>query len=546
MSLTRFDQLRVLIIEDNAEMRASLRSMLLRFGAHQIDNVISGEAAIEALKIKPYDLILSDYELGRGKDGQQILEEVRYGRLIAAGACFVLVTAAQTIEMVMGALEYQPDGYITKPVTFDVVHKRLNKILKHKNYFSEINAAIDAHHLPKALHECDRLVMHEPRLATQVYRIKAKLLFETENYTAAEKIYQQVVDAHSLAWAELGLARCLHAKNLYQCRTHPKDSLIAIDILKKLIAHNEKYVECYDLLAKIQADLHQFSEAQSTLEQAIEQSPKAVLRQSELARIALHNQANDTAVKAARKAIHLSKNSCHHAPDNYLNLARALQDSLVNGSQRDKTLSGSEIQNSLAQVRRNFAEDSRAQLQATLTEGVTLHHLGKISQAQKLIQQAMQSSPEFAADNAIQTELDNALTLVGIAKDGNINASQTEAARKTAAAITEIENLNNKAVGLFEQGDLAGARVLFEQAAQHAEAKTSVLLNALQAVITDLQKQTDKSLSDFENCHNYLMRLNRLGPQDSSYIRREQLKTLYQELQPPENLSFHSDRKGRR
>ncbi|MEJ2682609.1 MAG: response regulator, partial [Gammaproteobacteria bacterium] len=157
-SALRFDDKRILVIEDHAEMRSSMKSMLDRLGGRNVDISINGEEAIECLKKKEYDLVLSDYELGRGKDGQQILEETRHAKLLRAGAAYVMVTAAQTIEMVMGALEYHPDGYVTKPITFDTLNTRLHRIFKHKSYFQHINNAIDNNDIHTALRECERLI----------------------------------------------------------------------------------------------------------------------------------------------------------------------------------------------------------------------------------------------------------------------------------------------------------------------------------------------------------------------------------------------------
>jgi tetratricopeptide (TPR) repeat protein len=524
----RFDHLRVLIIEDHAEMRASLRAMLIRFGAQNIDNVICGEDAIEALKIKPYDLILSDYELGRGKDGQQILEEVRFSGLIAASASYVLVTAAQTMEMVMGALEYQPDGYITKPITYDVVHSRLIKILRHKAHFSEINAAIDDHNLPLALQECDRMVMHQPKFATQAYRIKAKLLFNDHQYAAAESVYRQVVDAQGLAWAQLGLARCLHIR---------KDDATAIDLLQKLIATNDKYVECYDLLAHIYLTQDQPLQAQAILEQAIEQSPKAVLRQSELGQIALRNENMEAAIKASRKAVSLSKNSCHHTPQNYLTLAKSLQHQLINGSQRDKTLSANEIDSALKEIRKNFPEDQAAQFQATLTEGLTLHNQGKPDKAKKIIQEA-QALHGNAADANTQHYLQQTLSTVGLAKpQAPAKITSPKTPQQIEIERVEMENINNKGVELFQQGQVSAALQLFETAASKDNAKISVILNTLQAMLVLMQQQTQVDLTEFENCYQYFSRLKNLQFDKDSLARQEKLQKIYAALNPPEHLS---------
>ena len=124
LDLIPYHKKRVLIIEDLAEMRSSMKSMLSTLGVQEIETVNNGEEALAKLARKTYHIIFSDYELGRGKDGQQILEEIRYSALIPASTVYIMVTAAQTVEMVMGALECEPDGYIAKPVTLEILRTR--------------------------------------------------------------------------------------------------------------------------------------------------------------------------------------------------------------------------------------------------------------------------------------------------------------------------------------------------------------------------------------------------------------------------------------
>ena len=108
---------RILIIDDLAEARSIVRSFMRDFGCQQIDVVGNSNDCMDLLQRHNYDLVLCDYNMGKGKDGQQILEEVRHANLLKHTAAFIMITSENTTEMVMGALEYSPDGYLTKPFT---------------------------------------------------------------------------------------------------------------------------------------------------------------------------------------------------------------------------------------------------------------------------------------------------------------------------------------------------------------------------------------------------------------------------------------------
>ena len=100
---------KVLVVEDFLNFRLTLRTMLKSFGISYIDDAATGEEAVQMMSSNKYDIILCDYNLGPGKDGQQVLEEARCCEYIDHSTVFIMVTAENTLEMIMGALEYQPD-----------------------------------------------------------------------------------------------------------------------------------------------------------------------------------------------------------------------------------------------------------------------------------------------------------------------------------------------------------------------------------------------------------------------------------------------------
>ena len=106
----RYRRARILIVEDSAEARGLLRGFMREVGAEKIDLASNGQEAIDFMKSHKFDIVLCDYNLGKGKDGQQVLEEVRVSKYLSYSTVFIMITAETTLEMVMGALEYQPDN----------------------------------------------------------------------------------------------------------------------------------------------------------------------------------------------------------------------------------------------------------------------------------------------------------------------------------------------------------------------------------------------------------------------------------------------------
>ena len=66
-----------LLVEDFEAMRSVLKGLLLRCGAQRVDTAKDGREATAMLSAKRYGIVMCDYNLGDGKNGQQLLEEAR-------------------------------------------------------------------------------------------------------------------------------------------------------------------------------------------------------------------------------------------------------------------------------------------------------------------------------------------------------------------------------------------------------------------------------------------------------------------------------------
>ncbi len=104
-----------LIVDNYPFGRDTLRRTLLSLGAEKVDIAVSAAAAISMCKSIDYDMVFSDYDLGDGKNGQQLLEELRSQKLLRNVSAFVILTSETTRDVVLSTLEFQPDDYLAKP-----------------------------------------------------------------------------------------------------------------------------------------------------------------------------------------------------------------------------------------------------------------------------------------------------------------------------------------------------------------------------------------------------------------------------------------------
>ncbi len=79
--------LQVLVVESQSSMRAQLRNMLASIGVDAPQFAVSASMAMRRLRAQPFDLILSEYDLGEGQDGQHLLEDLRQHDIIPPERC---------------------------------------------------------------------------------------------------------------------------------------------------------------------------------------------------------------------------------------------------------------------------------------------------------------------------------------------------------------------------------------------------------------------------------------------------------------------------
>ncbi|MEV0001895.1 SpoIIE family protein phosphatase [Micromonospora sp. NPDC050980] len=103
---------RVLVADDNADMREYL-ARLLRSAGHRVQTVADGQAALEAARALPPDLVVSDVMMPR-LDGLQLVAALRADPR-TAGTPVLLLSARAGQDASIEGLEAGADDYLVKP-----------------------------------------------------------------------------------------------------------------------------------------------------------------------------------------------------------------------------------------------------------------------------------------------------------------------------------------------------------------------------------------------------------------------------------------------
>ncbi len=125
---------KILIIEDEAAMRAGLRDNL-EIEGYSVDEAADGLEGLEKIKLQKYDLIILDVMMP-GLSGFDVCKKTRaLGNLTP----IILLTAkGEEIDKVLG-LELGADDYITKPFSLRELLARVKVILRRTENFNVPN-----------------------------------------------------------------------------------------------------------------------------------------------------------------------------------------------------------------------------------------------------------------------------------------------------------------------------------------------------------------------------------------------------------------------
>ena len=124
---TNARSLRVLVVDDQASMRGLIRSYLRKLGFESIDEAESGSQAAKLLGAKPFNLVISDFNMDGGS-GLDLLKTMR-GHPVLKRIPVIMVTGNADKETVTSVVQAGVNGYVVKPVSLEALKARVGHIL---------------------------------------------------------------------------------------------------------------------------------------------------------------------------------------------------------------------------------------------------------------------------------------------------------------------------------------------------------------------------------------------------------------------------------
>jgi DNA-binding response OmpR family regulator len=177
--------MRILLVEDNHRLNASLRQSLVEDG-YAVDSAFDGEEGEELAVLTPYDVIVLDIMLPI-KDGLEVCRSLRKRHINTA---VLMLTARDTVDDRILGLDSGADDYLIKPFALGELRARLRALLRRDGGDKSSLLIIGDLTLDPATHVAER--------GGQVVQLTAKefSLLEYFMRNAGRMISRQVVEDH--------------------------------------------------------------------------------------------------------------------------------------------------------------------------------------------------------------------------------------------------------------------------------------------------------------------------------------------------------------
>ena len=544
LNLTEF---RFLIVDDLREVRMSVRAMLEALRVTQIAEARNVDEALAALKAQSFDVVLCDYNLNDTRDGQQLFEEARGRGLLPAHAAWLMITAEQTMGMVMGVVENNPDGYLVKPINKAVLQTRLERTLARKLITRDVETALRKERFEDAARLAEAQLARVPQLRSELLRLKSEALLRLGNGGAVLELChawlneRQDAGASPLetAWAQIALGRAqFELGDLRQAR----------QVFQNLIERAPTVMEAYDWLARVERESGDGKAAQRVLAQGLAISPRAMRRHQALGDAALHNGDYATAEKAFEKVLQMGEDSCYARPEDAVGLLSAVRET----KGLPAALKGLAELNKRASRRRGVRE---THWQMHALEATLLVDSGKPEEAREAASRALEGfrSDYGQRDNAAALKLAKACFTAGLEEDArslvdrlvrenhdhqgvleSVRAMFSELGRtEDGAALieqaqAEVIRINNEGVKLAKSGHYKEAVSLLRKAAEELPNSLTVQLNVLQALMLQMQAEGASHQNRYL-AREHLVHVERLAPRAEKVLAlKERLRTYLQ------------------
>lgn len=526
---------KALVIDDFANVRKSIKAMLSELGFGSVLESYDSTSATQAVKENRFSLILCDYNLGKSKDGSRLLEEWRAKKLIDQNTIFVMITADTSREVVINALEFEPDDYLAKPFAMDILASRLHRWFDKRAMLKPIQAAVENADWQAVITLTRNLMDTNPRYRAVSQKYHANALIKLEKFTEAEGFLQALLEKRYQGWVKTEL----HRVHVFLGKYDDAESGLKSVLLKDPYA-----MEAYDLLASVYQVQEKDAELQALMEQATSRSPRSISRHQTLAEIAQKNLDFTRSNKAYKDVTTLAEGTMHESLGAYQQLVNGLQVELQSeelGEQRRR-----DIQKDLNFVSKKINERFQSNINAKLFNSAlrirkdkAIHPSDNHPKLNELFTEMFANLDDIIPETAFYVT--ETFYFAERYDDGDeVVRRLREKFKENTEFLKKLDELQSEPISLgkrkaakevnlrgiecYKKSDYIGSLRYFKQALELSPRHPGMILNYVQSRLQQL-RDVDHKVDGLRECAVLLKRLSYLPEDHYQYQRYSKLLT---------------------
>lgn len=527
--------IQVLVVDDQRPFQVMLKGILKSLGLVSIQFASSGEQALSRCGQTEFDLLFVDYNLGAGKNGRQLLEDLRERQLLKSSAIFIIVTGENTVTMVISAVETEPDDYLIKPFSQSLLKTRLLKLQHKKHHLAALYEALYQRQPAEVIVECQQEITNHGRYEQYCRRVLAETLLAQHNFSALETLLNESMQQRRPTWALL-----LEAK----FRLQQQDYQRCLTLCDEAIDLNRLCAQALDIKSNCQLAQGDTEGAMLSITQAIYIAPFQLSRQYLLLQVARQANSPLDMVQAGKQIYELTRRTIKQDVNHLFNYIRIMLDAIV---QLDDKIKRNKLQQETLLVLHRSQKDEQLLKDVDFErfEQLCMARLdafeGRYLQAKKISDQmsdAIQGTDPDLPDlimlmiNIGEFEgADHLLALLDehCAEDPILQGMLAQHQQQSQQPRQQLTELNKTGMARYKEGKYQEAMQLFEQALQLAPGNTGAALNLIQAMLQVLEsQQKNKSVALYQRCRQTFKTIEQAHLPEHHQERYAQLQQQYQ------------------
>jgi Tfp pilus assembly protein PilF len=264
----------------------------------QVSRLIDGRNMLESQR---FNLVVCDYNFdAEAASGLQLLEELRRENMLPYSTVFVMIASEATYAQVAEAAESALDGYLIKPFSANSLGERIKEARQRKRVLSPIFEALEQREYDTAAQLCVERFESRGMYWLYAARIGAELLLRQKRNDDAASLFKAVVEAKTVPWARLGIARAHFADGEIAKARRAVEDLLDEDPLN---------ADAHDVMGRVKMEMGQVDEARKSYETAMNLTPECILRLQHTGTLSFYSQEYDKAAELLQQAWNIGKRS---------------------------------------------------------------------------------------------------------------------------------------------------------------------------------------------------------------------------------------------